>query len=146
MARDDHIDAGRRRIEVEFREIVKHVEEPAGQLDEFRLRIPGRPLIPVDVASYRRSRRDLAQSRDHFGAADIARMNDVVDAASRSTASGRKRPCVSEMMPIFMIEAVPRQVILLRLGTDVQPPLEARHEGAAAHIGSVGPDTLATAA
>jgi hypothetical protein len=26
--------------------------------------------------------------------------------ASRSTASGRNRPCVSEMMPIFMVEAV----------------------------------------
>ena len=49
MARDDHVDAGRGRVEAELREIVKHVEPPAAQLDAFRLRITGCPLIPVDV-------------------------------------------------------------------------------------------------
>jgi len=37
-----------------------------------------------------------------LGMADVAGMDDVVDAGSRAQASGRSRPCVSEMMPIIM--------------------------------------------
>ena len=62
MTRYDHVDPGRRGIEAELFEVVKHIDGPASELHECRVRVLSGPRSSVDVSPYCRYRCDSPES------------------------------------------------------------------------------------
>src|SRR3954469_781752 len=105
VSRNDDIDPGCRGINVNLVEIVQHIERPAAQHDELGVRIVLCPGAHIYVPSYSRGRGNLSQSLDHFWSAESPAWMTWSEPASCSIISGRRSPCVSEMMPIRIMAA-----------------------------------------
>jgi len=79
--------------------VVHHDDHMARHLDADALGKGAGPVGGIHVAADRGDRSDLRQPLDDPRTPDIARVQDVLDPASRSSASGRSRPWVSEITP-----------------------------------------------
>lgn len=80
MAGDDDVNAQFSGIEPQRVQIVKNIERPAGEADEFSIGIFARPIGGVHVPFDRRDRRDPLERVDDVGIADVTAVNDMVDA------------------------------------------------------------------
>ena len=78
MAEDHNLEAGRCRLQVEFREIVQHVDGNASELDDFSFRQLVGPGSLVDIAANGRHWRDGGKFFHNLGRADVSGVKDVV--------------------------------------------------------------------
>jgi hypothetical protein len=99
VAGHDDVDAARDRIDLQCFQIVKNVDRPFRKANELGLSVREGPVAGIHVSSDRGDRGNAAKRVDDVGTPDIAAMNDMID-AGQATLRFRRRPCVSEMMPI----------------------------------------------
>jgi hypothetical protein len=88
VSRYDHINTDRYRIDAKRVKIMQDEDRPLGEPDAFGLGIITGPIARVHVASDRGHRRDAAERRDDLGSADIATMNDMIDALKKALGLG----------------------------------------------------------
>ena len=80
---DDRRNPVRDWIDIEVRNVVHDVDSLTADVDDCRRRQRIGPRIFVVVAANSGDRRNSPQSLEDLGRADVARMNDVVDACER---------------------------------------------------------------
>ena len=61
------------------------------------------PGSPIDISPNSGHRSDLSKAGENLRIAHVARMNDVIRSRRAAIASGRSRPCVSEITPIVLM-------------------------------------------
>lgn len=83
MSADDDIEACRRRIEVQFRQIVKYVDPMTSRFDHCCQREAGGPIRLINIASDSNNRCNRAKLIEDLRLADIAGMNDEMGTLQR---------------------------------------------------------------
>src|SRR5262249_42322694 len=78
MAEHHRRKAGRQRIEIEFGDVVKHVEHMCADLDDIGGWQARRPSSFVDIPADRERWDDEGKPIDDFGIADMARVDDEI--------------------------------------------------------------------
>ena len=81
MARDDDMESRHRRINIECRQVVQYIDGDGIEFDRHRGLQAGRPGAMIVIAAHRLEAGDFPQTAQHRGAANITRMQDVIDAA-----------------------------------------------------------------
>lgn len=84
MARDDDVDAFRGRIDLHSIQVVQDVDRDARESCHLGVCEFGSSIALVHVASDRRDRRDPAERWDDVGIADVATVDDVIDAGEET--------------------------------------------------------------
>ncbi|OKO74435.1 hypothetical protein AC630_26885 [Bradyrhizobium sp. AS23.2] len=77
MARNNHVDPTRRRIELQVVDVMKDIDRMVAKPDLLCIRIIFCPRPVIDVPPYCDNRRNPAESVDDFRAADVAGMDDM---------------------------------------------------------------------
>jgi hypothetical protein len=80
VAGNDHIKAGRDRVELQFLEIMQNVDTTSAEPYQLGVGIARRPVASIDVSSDRSDRRYPSQSHNDVWPSDIASVDDVRDA------------------------------------------------------------------
>jgi ATP-dependent DNA helicase RecQ len=83
--------------QVESTEIVQHVNGYSSRFDDLAFRQSARPRPSVDIAPNRGQRRDLRQSLEDSGSADVASMKNAIRSAQRFDGLRPKKPvCIGD--------------------------------------------------
>ena len=91
--------ARRRGVDVELSNVMQHEETMVADFDKLGHGQRRSPASLVDIPADDMKGRNFAEPSDHLGFAHIAGVDIMSDPRSTSRASGRSRPCVSEMTP-----------------------------------------------
>ena len=91
VARDDDIEPGCFRLQIELRQIMQHIDGDSANLDDFCLRQLAGPGLFVDIAADRSHGRNSRKLIKNLGSAHIACMDDVFRAAQRYKSLGAKQ-------------------------------------------------------
>ena len=78
---DDHAESGGFRLQVELREIMKHVNRNASGFDNFGHGQPLRPGLGVDIAADRGNGRDFRQRLQNFRSTNVAGVENALRSA-----------------------------------------------------------------
>src|ERR1700690_2348946 len=81
---DDRLESSGLRAKIQFPQVVQHVKTGAPQFHHCRHWQFLRPGFRVNVSAHGKNRRDSLQLRKYFWVADVARMNDHLDAFQRA--------------------------------------------------------------
>lgn len=92
VAGNDRIEAGGSWFEVQFAEIVEHVKTGTGGLDDGGQRELQRPTLSIDIAADGKDGGDGFQLGENFRRANIAGMDDEMDATQGEQGLGAKKP------------------------------------------------------
>lgn len=84
MAADHHREAGGFWFKVQLREIVKHVDGNALELEHLCFRQFARPRAFVDIAANRSDRGNFGKFLENLWPTDVSGMNDVIRTAQGS--------------------------------------------------------------
>jgi len=95
-------ESGGLRLKVHLRQIVQHVDRNPANFKHLGFRQLTSPRLFIDIAAHRGHGRDRSKLFKNLRRSNIPGMNNC-DPRSASIASGRSRPCVSEMTPITML-------------------------------------------
>ena len=88
MTSDHSVDAGGYRVEVERHKIMKHVNVPACQFDQFCLGKLSAASTAIDISPDCRHRSKVAEPVEDGGIADVSGMQDVLGIAQRQHGLG----------------------------------------------------------
>jgi ribosomal protein S16 len=91
MTGNDDAYSGGAGLDIEFREIVDHVDEYVTHSDQLRLPEAHRPRSRIVVASDRNQRRQEGELIENLGFADISAMDDVVTADEKRARLGPEK-------------------------------------------------------
>ena len=110
VAGNDHVEPGCSRIEVEVAEVMDDVDRSARERHHLPRRQSRAHACVSTLPRIAVTGRDLCKPRHDVRAADVAGVDDVLDARERLQRLGRSRPWVSEMTPISIAHRTPDRV------------------------------------
>ena len=82
----------RNRIEIQRHPVMQHIDRLPAQFHQLRLRKPPKAPAPIDIPPNRRHRSNLPKLVEDGRIADIARMQNVLDASHRRNCLRPKQP------------------------------------------------------
>jgi hypothetical protein len=90
VSADNHIKSRSFGLQIQFIQVVKHVNRNSGDFKHIRGRDLLSPRFPVHIAADRGYGRNLSQRFEDHRIADVAGMNDVVGAVQSGKGLGAK--------------------------------------------------------
>jgi hypothetical protein len=123
MAGHDNVEASGPRVDVDFLHVMEDVNADSLQLQSEVKRDLRRPCALVVVSPYRVDRRYGAQLFENLGAADVARMDDVLNARERTDRFRAKQSvCIGDEAYRFQWIVQRRSQAAAALGDRTQRP------------------------
>ena len=120
MAGNHHANSANCWIDPQLLKVMQNIEGALAEPYHLSVGITFRQVAGIDVSSDRSDRRDPTEYDENVRAANIASVEMIcATPASACSASGRKSPWVSEMIPIF---------------STTQYPLDARPNGVSNYL------------